>query len=194
MFLDEEEARAASNTNNYPIKEDIALTPTELREVERLKSELLQDLAKTKALKDMAESLAIKASIYAISRMLLLCGGGIGVYFCFVTLFAAFMADNRDFFNSDDVQYVDGLKLNSMNRLFKLLLSLIGCAVFAYSTVGDYLGLVRISNDAYNLLSSKIEQFQTPINKDNQQLIAVSVGAGISFLVLVGSQAVKRRD
>ncbi|WP_375495292.1 hypothetical protein [uncultured Nostoc sp.] len=192
MFLDEEEARAASNTNNYPIKEDIPLTPTELREVERLKSELLQDLSKMKALKDIAESLAIKASIYAISRMLLLCGGGIGVYFCFVTLLAAFMADNRDFFNSDDVQYVDGLKLNSMNRLLKLLLSLIGCGVFAYSTVGDYLGLVKISNDAYNLLSSKIEQFQTPISKDNEQLIAVSVGAGISFLVLVGSRIVKK--
>lgn len=193
MFSEEEETRGG-NTANYLLKEDAPLTPTELQEVERLKSELLHDLVKTKAIKDVAESLTIKASIYAVSRVLLLCGGGIGVYFCFVALFASFMADNRDFFMSDDIQYNEGLKLTSMNKLLKLVFSLIGCAVFAYSTVGDYLGLVKASNDAYNALSSKIEEFHTPLAGNNSQLIAVAVGAGITFLVLMGSQAVKNRD
>lgn len=193
MFAEEEETRGG-NTANYPLKEDAPLTPAELQEVERLKGELLHDLAKTKAVKDVAESITIKASIYAVSRMLLLCGGGIGVYFCFVALFASFMADNRDFFTSDDIQYSEGLKVHSMNKLLKVVLSLIGCAVFAYSTVGDYLGLVKASNDAYNALSSKIEEFHTPFTQNDRQLIAVAVGAGITFLVLMGSQVVKNRD
>ena len=193
MFSEEEETRGR-NTADYPLKEDIPLTPTELQEVGRLKGELLYDLAKTKAVKDVAESLTIKASIYAVSRVLLLCGGGIGVYFCFITLFASFMADNRDFFASNDIQYSEGLKLHSMNKLFKVVFSLIGCAIFAYSTVGDYLGLVQASNDAYNSLSSKIEEFHTPLDGNNRQLLAVGVGAGITFIVLMGSQAVKNRD
>lgn len=193
MFSEEEETRGR-NTADYPLKEDIPLTPTELQEVGRLKGELLYDLAKTKAVKDVAESLTIKASIYAVSRVLLLCGGGIGVYFCFITLFASFMADNRDFFASNDIQYSEGLKLHSMNKLFKVVFSLIGCAIFAYSTVGDYLGLVQASNDAYNALSSKIEEFHTPLYGNNRQLLAVGVGAAITFIVLMGSQAVKNRD
>ncbi|MEH1831189.1 MAG: hypothetical protein V7L29_03680 [Nostoc sp.] len=193
MFSEEGETRGG-NTANYPLKEDASLTPTELQEVERLKGELLHDLAKTKAVKEVAESITLKASIYAVSRVLLLCGGGIGVYFCFVMLFVCFMADNRDFFTSDDIQYSEGLKVHSMNKLLKVVFSLIGCAVFAYSTVGDYLGLVKASNDAYNALSSKIEEFHAPFIKNNSQLIAVAVGAGITFLVLMGSQAVKNRD
>ena len=193
MFSQEEETRGG-NTANYPLKEDAPLTPTELQEVERLKGELLHDLAKTKAIKEVAQSLTLKASIYAVSRVLLLCGGGIGVYFCFVALFASVMADNRDFFTSEDIQYSEGLKVHSMNKLLKVVFSLIGCAVFAYSTVGDYLGLVKASNDAYNALSSQIEEFHAPFIKNNSQLIAVAVGAGITFLVLMGSQAVKNRD
>ncbi len=193
MFAEEEETRGG-NTANYPLKEDAPLTPAELQEVERLKGELLHDLVKTKAIKDVAESITIKASIYAVSRVLLLCGGGIGVYFCFVALFASFMADNRDFFTSDDIQYSEGLKVHSMNKLLKVVFSLIGCAVFAYSTVGDYLGLVKASNDAYNALSNKIEEFHTPFTQNDSQLIAVAVGAGITFLVLMGSQVVKNRN
>lgn len=193
MFAEEEETRGGNDTP-YPFKEDIPLTPTELQEVERLKRELLHDLAKTRVFQEVAESITLKASIYAVSRVLLLCGGGIGVYFCFVTLFASFMADNRDFFRSEDIQYSEGLKLHSMNKLLKVVFSLIGCAVFAYSTVGDYLELVKASNDAYNALSSKIEEFHTPFAGNNRQLIAVAVGAGITFLVLMGSQMLKNRD
>ena len=193
MFSEEEETRGG-NDSHYPLKEDIPLTPTEWQEVERLKTELLYDLAKTRVLKDVAESITLKTSIYAVSRVLLLCGGGIGVYFCFVTLFASFMADNRDFFRSDDIEYSEGLKVHSMNKLLKVLFSLIGCAIFAYSTVGDYIALVKASNDAYNALSSRIEEFHTPFTKNNSQLIAVAVGAGITFLVLMGSQALKNRD
>lgn len=116
------------------------------------------------------------------------------MYFCFVALFASFIADNRDFFTSDDIQYSEGLKVHSMNKLLKIVFSLIGCAVFAYSTLGDYLGLVKASNDAYNALSSKIEEFYTPFTQNDRQLIAVAVGAGITFLVLMGSQVVKNRD
>jgi hypothetical protein len=192
MFLQEETSK--SEATSYPLKEDTPLTLTELEEVERQKSELRADLAKTKVVKDVAEILALKASIYAVSRVLLLCGGGIGVYFCFMTLFASFMADNRDFFKSDDIQYSEGLKIGSMNKIFKILFSLIGSIIFAYGAVGDYLGLVKASNDAYNALSRQIDKFHTPISKGNEQLIAVAVGAGITFLVLAGSKLGRRRD
>lgn len=192
MFLQEEET--SKSEASYPLKEDTTLTPTELEEVERQKSELLMDLAKTKAVKEMAEIIAIKTSIYAVSRVLLLSGGYIGVYFCFMTLFASFMADNRDFFKADDIQYSEGLKINSMNKIFKILFSLIGSIIFAYGAVGDYLGLVKASNDAYNALSRQIDKFHTPISKSNEQLIAVAVGAGITFLVLTGSQIGRKRD
>ena len=192
MFLEEEEAQR--NDAYYPLKEDTPLTPTELAEVERRKSELLQDLAKAKAFKETTEIIALKTSIYAISRILLLCGGSIGVYFCFVTLFASFMADNRDFFRDDDIHYSEGLKVGSMNKIFKVLLSLVSCVIFAYGAVGDYLGLVKASSDAYNALSNKIEKFNSPLIKGNEQLIAVAVGAGITFLVLLGSEVSRRRD
>lgn len=187
MFLqDKEETRGADTL--YPLKEDIPLTPTEWKEIERRKGELLSELAKNKAVTDIFESLALKTSIYAVSRMLLLSGGQIGIYFCFVSLFASFMTDNRDFFKAEDIHYDEGLKLNAMNKLFKVVFSLIGCGVFAYSTVGDYMTLVKTSDQAYHFLTQKIEQFHSPASRENQQLLAVAVGAGVTFLVLMGSQ------
>lgn len=188
MFPPNQNDEQEQVTTDYQVKPDVELTQTEIKEIERQKEELLQELAKTKAIREVIEIVAIKASIYAVARILLLLGGQIGIYFCLSSLLISFGIDNKNFFKDDTIQYDSGIKVQAMNKLLKVVLSLGSVAFFAYTAVGDYLGLVRVSNDAYRVIDEKIEKFNTPQSPEDKLITAVLVGAGVTFVVMAGSQ------
>jgi hypothetical protein len=185
QFLDES---AEEQKNNYPVEQDDSFTPDQIEEINERKKIIEKKIAKNHSVLRGLETFFWGISSYSLCKWLILnlCTSGISLAIALALVCNQIV--NRDCLDSFNLNRKDGQwETTGMDKLFRFIFGVLASAFVAWSSIGNFVGMVQDSKTTYNALNSAIEEFNSYSSKQQEEAIKgfVMGGSAVALIIFI---------
>ncbi|MBN3924631.1 hypothetical protein [Nostoc sp. NMS4] len=172
--------------NNYPIEQDDSFTPDQIEAILEHKKLAEKKIAKNNSVLRGLETFFWGISSYSLCKWLILNLGTNGISLAVALALITNQIVNRDCLDSFNLNRKDGQwETTGMDKLFKFIFGVFASAFVAWSSIGNFVGMVQDSKATYNVLNSAIEEFNSYSNKQQEEAIKGFVMGGSAVVLII---------
>ncbi|MBD0263127.1 MAG: hypothetical protein ICV78_10490 [Tolypothrix sp. Co-bin9] len=158
--------------NNYPVEQDDSFTPDQIEEINQHKELIRKKIAKNESILKGIETFFWGISSYSLCKWIVLNLGSNGISVAISLAIVINQIVNRDCLDDFNLNRVDGRwETTGMSKLFRFLFGVAASAFVAWSSIGDFVGMVNDSRAAYQTLNGAIEEFSSYSKKQQEDII-----------------------
>jgi hypothetical protein len=180
QFLDESSEEVK---NNYPVEQDDSFTPDQIEEINQYKELARKRIAKNESILKGIETFFWGISSYSLCKWIILNLGSNGISVAISLAIVINQIVNRDCLDDFNLNRVDGQwETTGMNKLFRFLFGVGASAFVAWSSIGNFIGMVNDSKVTYSTLNGAIEEFSSYSKKQKEDIIVGFVIGGATVL------------
>ncbi|MBN3946399.1 MAG: hypothetical protein HWQ38_07870 [Nostoc sp. NMS7] len=183
QFLDES---AEEVKNNYPVEQDDSFTPDQIEAIVEHKKLIENKIAKNNSILRGLETFFWGVSSYSLCKWLVLNLGSSGISLAISIALLVNQIVNRDCLDAFNLNRKEGQwELTGMDKIFKFMFGLLASGFVAWSSVGNFIGMLHDSKTTYNTLNNAIEEFNSYSNKQKEEAIKGFVIGASAVAVVV---------
>jgi hypothetical protein len=193
-YYEEEENPPESQT--YDIEPDDPFTKDQIEEIYQYKQKVQAKIDKNDAVLRGLETFFWGVTSYSLCRLLVLSLGLSGINLAIALSLVLNQIVNRDCLDAINIERREGQwEVKGMGKFFKFSFGLVTSAFILWTSIGEVISFQRQSEQTYEVLQSKVEEFnrlpeQKQVDLLEKGLIALSVGVGLLIILQLkgGSQ------
>ena len=158
--------------NNYPVEQDDSFTPDQIEEIKEHKKLAEKKIAKNNSVLRGLETFFWGISSYSLCKWLILNLGTSGISLAVALAMVVNQIVNRDCLDDFNLNRVDGRwETTGMQKIFRFTFGILASGFVAWSSIGNFVGMVQDSRVTYSLLNNAVEDFNRKPQKEQEELL-----------------------